>query len=754
MWQRLRFFLSRRTSGLSLAVFRIGLGLVLAHDAIHYLWPRPGIGNYAAFDYSRAYNAWLFPYAGFEWVHPLPEPWLNVVFAVYAVAAVAMAAGLLTRWASATVFLTYTYIFLLDASRYNNHYYLTVLITAIMIFAPTARCLSIDGLLARRHSRRSASDGTIPFWPIFLLRFQWLMVYFYGAVTKTTDAWLFHAQPVRVWLYEPRVESALHRFLPDATVDVVLPMVRSTEMAFFLSWGGMLFDLLIVPLLIIRRTRLLGLVLALGFHSTNHWLLFDDIGWFPVMAMAGITIFLEPDWPRRVAVWLKHPVVNRPNWGWLTVGVVCLPPLGALLGWKFAPSRQTGDTKPRPLAAFPVVIICVWVVVQSIVPLRHFFIPGNVDWTAEGARFSWRMKAGLKQATRMEIVVEPHSTANDSPLNLDWDAIGQPQRIYRHVPAGAVDFGALPELFVAFQPYYGERVIYNPFQTSAGSARGWDEALRRVMTYWQTTYGRQPKVHKTFPLADVLKAVEDRIDSSLMSPDQQQALTTAQRLAVELASGSKTIGSRQALVGSLREQLFQLVASSNQQLSDLVRRAVAQSHPFATEGATLPPGPLLVVDDPELFISQSDSGYATLDREKWKLQPDSIDTVYANMDWMTHRQWMAFPLLVQRIDPDGSRRLIWNQYADLNWHQTQIMVARPFMCHQYAQRIATWWEQRLGLRPRVYMHLEAALLPYTLQPVFDSHVDMAAAPLHALSHNEWIVHLRHVVADDDSEILP
>lgn len=748
MLQSFRHLLGRRVSGLSLALFRICLGLVLAYDALNYLWPREGIGNFIALDFSRENNPWLFPYAGFEWVQPLPQPWLTGVFVIYGLAAVAMAAGLFTRATTAVVFLTYSYIFLLDATRYNNHYYLTVLITAIMTLAPTANCLSIDRLLRRRRSRRTVPDETIPFWPIFLLRFQWALVYLYGAVTKTTVSWLFYAQPLHTWLNEARIEAALARHLPAGIVGKVLLWVQSIEMAYFLSWSGMLFDLLVVPLLLIRRTRLLALVLAVGFHATNHWLLFDNIGWFPAMAMAGITLFLEPDWPRRLARWVRRPSIARPDWGWLALGFFCVPPVGALLGWKLPPSSDSPERPSRPLALLPLALICLWAAVQIVVPLRHFFIPGNVDWTAEGARFSWRMKAGQKQATRMEIFVDPGIAEDGSPVELDWDALGVPKRIYQDVPSRQVDFAELPELFVNFQPFYGERVIYNPFQTAGGSSRSLDEALRRVMTYWQATYGRQPKVHKTFPLFDVLRAVATQIDPSQITPDEQQTLVAAQRLAAELADETASSHeSRQALIASLREQLFQLVTSGNRTLGELVQKAVAQAHPFATEGGLAPAGPLLVVDDPALFAPATEHGYATLDRAKWKPPTGTVDTVYADMDWMTQREWPAFPLVVLRAEPDGTSRIIWNQYADLRLHQTRIMVAHPFMCHQYAGRIAQWWEQRVGSRPRVFMQLNAELLPYELQPVLDPRVDLATAPLKVLSHNAWINQLRAEVPE-------
>jgi hypothetical protein len=40
-------------------------------------------------------------------------------------------------------------------------------------------------------------------------------------------------------------------------------------------------------------------------------------------------------------------------------------------------------------------------IIQLLVPLRHFLIPGNVDWTNEAHNFSWRMKLVDKRGKLM-----------------------------------------------------------------------------------------------------------------------------------------------------------------------------------------------------------------------------------------------------------------------------------------------------------------------------------------------------------------
>ena len=61
-------------------------------------------------------------------------------------------------------------------------------------------------------------------------------------------------------------------------------------------------------------------------------------------------------------------------------------------------------------------VLAVYVAVQLLVPLRHLLYPGDVAWTEEGHRFSWRMRLREK-----EQVVELLVTAPSTGLNRRLD---------------------------------------------------------------------------------------------------------------------------------------------------------------------------------------------------------------------------------------------------------------------------------------------------------------------------------------------
>jgi len=90
---------------------------------------------------------------------------------------------------------------------------------------------------------------------------------------------------------------------------------------------------------------------------------------FPWLMIAATTLFLPPDWPRRV-----------------------LPSLALRDGMPAAAPALTSRRRAG------LVLLALYVAVQLVVPLRHLAYPGDVHWTEEGHRFSWHMKLRDKDA--------------------------------------------------------------------------------------------------------------------------------------------------------------------------------------------------------------------------------------------------------------------------------------------------------------------------------------------------------------------
>jgi len=274
--------------GASLAVFRISFGGVMAWHIAKHFWPKENSNLIHALYVDPAWN---FPYYGFEWVRPLPEPWMSVLFAAAGIAALFVMLGFYYRASAAALFLSYLYIFLCEKSKYNNHYYLMCLLAFLLIWMPACARFS----LAPAEDR----EKTIPFWPVFLLRFQIFVMYFYGGIAKLSADWLT-GKPV--WAKAQKLHTFLSQHLP-------LPGLVSVEhVSLFIAYGGLFFDLFIGFLLLWKRTRLFGMLLVLVFHLNNQFMF--TIGVFPLMAFMATLIFFEADWPVRFGQWLRKPCLK------------------------------------------------------------------------------------------------------------------------------------------------------------------------------------------------------------------------------------------------------------------------------------------------------------------------------------------------------------------------------------------------------------------------------------------------------------
>jgi vitamin K-dependent gamma-carboxylase len=397
----------------SLGVFRIGFGSLLAWEA----W-RAFDGNLIRADYDLP--RYLFRWWLFDWVRPLPGPWLYVAFAALGVAAALLAAGLFTRAAAIATFAGISYWFLLDKTDYLNHRYLAALVAALLAIVPAGAAYSID---LRRNP--SAASGWVPAWSVWLLRFQVAVPYFFGGIAKLNFDWLVRAEPLRSALAIQTDFPLLGRFLGDGGVAHVLALSSAA------------FDLTVPFLLLWRRTRNLGFAMALSFHFINSRLF--EIGIFPWLMVVGSTVFFEPDWPKKLVGSLraKNRAVTAAVLGGFAVGLVIggvLPLTFALfralcggfgvavLAYHLLPARLRADrmreapvrfgkrsrVRRRDVAARTVptyvvgtaltAFLAAWISIQALAPLAHFAIPGNVYWTEEGNRFAWHMLVRVKRA--------------------------------------------------------------------------------------------------------------------------------------------------------------------------------------------------------------------------------------------------------------------------------------------------------------------------------------------------------------------
>src|SRR6187402_521845 len=111
-----------------LAVFRIGLGTMLLLSVIRF-WSKGWIKEL----YVKP--KYFFPFYGFDFIIP-PGNYAYLLFAICGLSALLVALGLYYRIAIIVLFLSFTYIELIDKTTYLNHYYFVSIVCLIMIFLP------------------------------------------------------------------------------------------------------------------------------------------------------------------------------------------------------------------------------------------------------------------------------------------------------------------------------------------------------------------------------------------------------------------------------------------------------------------------------------------------------------------------------------------------------------------------------------------------------------------------------------------
>jgi vitamin K-dependent gamma-carboxylase len=387
---------------------------------------------------SRYYvePALSFTYYGFSWVKPWPGRGMYIHFFVLGVAAACVMVGFLYRIATPVFFLAFTYFFLLDQTRYLNHFYLVCLIGFLMCFLPAERALSVDAWL-----RPNIRSDVVPAWTLWLLRAQVGIPYFYGGIAKLNSDWIHGGEPMRSWLHP------LTRVTGGSTVFTADWVVYSFVI------GGLLLDLLVVPLLLWRRTRLFGFAAAIAFNLTNAVIF--DIGIFPWLMLGALLIFFPPDLPRRFAREFMSSGETLPAPASVT------------------PIAEPGDYQSLTRSQKSVAgLLAAYLVVQLIFPLRHYLYPGDVSWTEEGHNFSWHMKLRTKGGEAVFTVTHPQTGQTWTIKPQDYLKSHQ-----------VVKMTTKPELILHFAHYLAEEKRREGFDNV--------EVRARVMV---SLNGRQPQL--------------------------------------------------------------------------------------------------------------------------------------------------------------------------------------------------------------------------------------------------------------------
>ena len=361
-----------------LAMFRVLFGFMMLVSIIRFWY------NGWIFD-QYIYPDFFFTYYGFDWIKPLGGDSMYTVFYIMGFAALAMMLGLFYRITSILFFLSFTYVELIDKTNYLNHYYFVSLISFLLIFLPAHRYFSLDVFF-----RLTSKQEKVAAWMINILKFQLGIVYFYAGLAKLNYDWLINALPLKIWL-------------PAKTNTPLIGWLFNFKWsAQLFSWCGALYDLSIPFLLLSKYTRPLAYLAVIAFHMMTAMLF--QIGMFPYIMILSTLIFFPASFHQQlIDFFLKlfsfttNRQLNSPQPFKDKLLLLPRDKKSAVEGR--VGSKQlaiTNEKKKKKYAnnnwnKISTYALITYISFQLLFPFRYLLYPGNLYWTEQGYRFSWRV---------------------------------------------------------------------------------------------------------------------------------------------------------------------------------------------------------------------------------------------------------------------------------------------------------------------------------------------------------------------------
>lgn len=357
-----------------LIIFRIFFGILISLESF-------GAILTGWVDRTLVEPDFTFTFIGFEWLQPLPGHGMYFYYILMGLTGVMVTVGYRYRFSIIAFTLLWTGTYLMQKTSYNNHYYLLVLLSLLMCFFPAHRSHSLD--CRRDPDLCSDQMYTGVKWVII---FQLFIVYTYAAIAKLYADWFDFT------IIAQLMESRKDFFIIGPVLQY--PLIHKVIGVF-----GILFDFLVIPLLLFKPTRKFAFFASIFFHLFNS--IIFHIGIFPYLSLAFCVFFFEPETIRRI--FFKHKAVP-----------VLLP------------------YAPPPYAPWIKGVLGVYFTFQLLLPIRHHMIPGDVLWTEEGHRMSWRMMLRSRSGNMQFRVVDKATGAGELIRLNQWLTPKQKRKVQSH----------------------------------------------------------------------------------------------------------------------------------------------------------------------------------------------------------------------------------------------------------------------------------------------------------------------------------
>ncbi|WP_196892600.1 HTTM domain-containing protein [Aureivirga marina] len=366
---KLNNFLFKNIDNSAMVVFRIVFGLLIFLESV-----------------GSCFTGWIkrtmiepqftFNFIGLDFLQPLDGYGMYVYYCIMGVFGLFVMLGYRYRLATIAFTIMWAGVYFMQKASYNNHYYLLMLLSAIMCFLPANNYASLDAKQGR--VKKSIS---IPNWAKWTLIGQMWIVYTYGALQKLYPDWL------------DGTFTGLLLNSKATQYPFMAGLLRDQSFHLFIAYSGIFYDLLIIPLLLWRRTRIYAFGASFIFHLFNSFVF--HVGIFPYLSLAFSLFFFDAKTVRNI--FLKKKELYTEN-------LVTIPSNGAFIK----------------------TIFVTYLTIQFLLPIRNLVIQDSVFWTEEGHRMSWRMMLRSKSGY-INFRVVNHNTGKTTRINLE-DYLSKKQR--------------------------------------------------------------------------------------------------------------------------------------------------------------------------------------------------------------------------------------------------------------------------------------------------------------------------------------
>jgi vitamin K-dependent gamma-carboxylase len=309
-----------------------------------------------------------------EWVPSFSETGYHILIGLMVITSLGIMLGLFLRFCAILFGLSLALIFLQDNTLFNNHFYFFFLLVMALAITKPDYIFTIKDKFGRAYNGKF-----VPIWHYYYFQFLVFIAYFFAGVAKVSEEWLnlsFTSLVVR-----------------DISDSFLYKLLGQDLLTYLVTYGGMLFDLLIGFILLHPKSRMFGVLLVVIFNITNSTVLFDDIGLFPFFMIACTVVFFRPD--------LFSFLLNKP-----AAKARKKERKSTTVNTELDKATWTG--RQKLIAGF----LALFFVIQIIPPIRSKMLDKLPEWYGVGGKFAWRMKMHSRKVDKVDIYLQERGSNN------------------------------------------------------------------------------------------------------------------------------------------------------------------------------------------------------------------------------------------------------------------------------------------------------------------------------------------------------